>query len=127
MDWKLLLGVVVATLLAVSAVVALWQWSEHKAAYYQNQMQKSLSDYDFIRANEFAKKAEKAGVNGLQNEVLYQEACYLLEQGAYLNAQETFLELGLYKEISPSNGRATFYGIIRIDNFASCISNYGEG
>lgn len=98
MDWKLLLGVVVATLLAVSAVVALWQWSEHKAAYYQNQMQKSLSDYDFIRANEFARKAEKAGVNGLQNEVLYQEACYLLEQGAYLNAQETFLELGLYKD-----------------------------
>ena len=47
--------------------------------------------------------------------------------GKYYDDLMSVIELGLYKEISPSNGRATFYGIIRIDNFASCISNYGEG
>lgn len=97
-DWKLTVGIVLVTLLALGAVVCMWQWSEHKDTYYLGQMEKCLSRRDFVRAAEYAKLAEETGAVGKINEVSYQQACALLEQGAYSEAQEKFSALGVYED-----------------------------
>ncbi len=102
------MGMIIITALVLGGLYAFHWWNESRARIFEQRAQEAVARGDWAEAASLGEKAEAAGASDTVNELTYQNALSLLDEGEYARARDLFDQLGTYEDAVQRSLQCTY-------------------